>query len=262
LELESSSDSVGEAEEAFSLVETLTADRTFLCTDVSSNIVVLKRLNDDCLHRRQLHPSIRERLAKVRELPHPRLATLRGVERWQGNACLVWTWLDGETWEELVAKPLEDVGSLASALVEAVDALHELNVTVRANGQVWLTDLSPYLYSDPAADIAAVIRMLDEVLPSLPPAAAERLARLLDETAAGRFGLRQLSQALRELQTEDNGDVAMETANGGSYRMRSLVSAGLVLLMGAGLWAATRWYYSKKLAPVVTPFPSLKVEQR
>jgi tRNA A-37 threonylcarbamoyl transferase component Bud32 len=268
----SPSSSLAEADEAYSLLQTLTADRTFLCTDVSSNIVVLKRLDEDCLHRRQLHPSIRERLAKVRELPHPRLATLRGVERWRGMACLVWTWLDGETWDDCVGKPMENFGALASALVEAVEALHELgivhgnlhgrNAIVRPDGQVWLTDVSPYLYTDPAADIAAVIRILDEAVPRLPAMPAERLGRLLDETAAGKSGLRELSHSLRELEAEDDTNAVIAIAKDGGYRLQSVLSAVLALLVGVGLWIGLRWYFAKAIAPLPTTFPSLKAEGR
>ena len=235
LELESHPVSIQEAGDAYSLLQTLTAGRTFLCTDVSSNIVVLKRLDDDCLYRRQLHPSIKERLAKVRELPHARLATLRGVERWKEMPCEVWTWLDGEAWDDATAKPLENFGMLASSLVETVDALHELgivhgnlhgrNVIVRPDRQVWLSDVSPYLYTDPAVDIAAIIRMLDEVVARLPTVVADRLSRMLDETQAGRFGLRELSHSLRELEDEDEGDAVTEIQKDRGYRVTSVISA-------------------------------------
>jgi hypothetical protein len=272
LDFESPPVSVQDAGDAYSLLQTLTAGRTFLCTDVSSNIVVLKRLDDDCLHRRQLHPSIKERLAKVRELPHARLATLRGVERWRGMACRVWTWLDGETWDDWVAKPLDNFGTLASALVEAVEALHEMgivhgnlhgrNVIVRPDRQVWLTDVSPYLYTDYAADIAAVIRMLDEVVARLPTAVADRLSRMLDEAQAGRCGLRELSHLLRALEYEDDGDAETEIREDRGYRVTSVVSALLVLLLGAGIWIGVQWFGAKRHSPMPAVFHSLKGEGR
>ncbi len=268
MELESIPVSAPQIGDAYSLLQTLTADRTFLCTDVSSNIVVLKKLDEDCLHRQQLHPSIRDRLAKVRELPHARLATLRGVERWQGVPCQVWTWLDGETWDDATAKPIENFGVLASALVEAVDAMHELgivhgnlhgrNIIVRPDRQVWLTDVSPYLYTDPAADIAAVVRILDEALPRLPEKPAERLSHLLDEASAGRFTLRDLARSLRELEADDAADGVIETASNRKYRVTSIVAALLVLLLGAGIWMAIQWFCAKSAVPMPTTFPSLK----
>ena len=67
--------------DSYRLIQPLTPLRTFLCHDASANIVVLVKLEIDCLHGQQLHPNIRDRLAKVRELPHARLATLRHVLR-------------------------------------------------------------------------------------------------------------------------------------------------------------------------------------
>src|SRR5688572_11634240 len=43
--------------------------------------VVLKVLEADCLLKGQLHPSIKERLARVRELAHLQVSNLHGVER-------------------------------------------------------------------------------------------------------------------------------------------------------------------------------------
>src|SRR5439155_19781318 len=54
-----------------------------------------KPLPADCLLDGQLHPSIRQRLARVRELPMTRLATLHGVECGGSGAYLVWEYVAG-----------------------------------------------------------------------------------------------------------------------------------------------------------------------
>ena len=58
--------------------------------------VVRKRLDDDCLLDGQLHPSIRQRLERVRELPLTGVANLIGVEKNNaGVAELVWQFVTG-----------------------------------------------------------------------------------------------------------------------------------------------------------------------
>jgi tRNA A-37 threonylcarbamoyl transferase component Bud32 len=253
--------------EPYALLQTLVPERTFLCSDVSSNILVLKRLDDDCLHQHRLHPAIRDRLAHVRDLPHARLATLRGVERWNGQTCLVWSWLDGETWDEAIETSTEDFGSLASSLAEAVDALHEMgivhgsihsgNIIVRRDRQVWLTDVSPYLYTDPAADINALAELLDAAGKKLPGEIGLRLSRLVGELRDGSLDLRQLSRGLRNLHAEEAPISVIENAAAGGYRRSSLIAAALLALVGAAVWVGIRHVASATLAAPTT-FPSLR----
>jgi hypothetical protein len=54
---------------------------TYLAIGPGGRGVVLKKMDDDCLLRGQLHPSVRERLARVRELAHGGVANLYGVGR-------------------------------------------------------------------------------------------------------------------------------------------------------------------------------------
>src|SRR5438067_5806613 len=58
------------------------APPTFPATGPSGRAVVLKALDNDCLLKKgTLHPSIRDRLARVRELALTGVANLYGVER-------------------------------------------------------------------------------------------------------------------------------------------------------------------------------------
>ncbi|HEY7088314.1 MAG TPA: hypothetical protein VH518_09515, partial [Tepidisphaeraceae bacterium] len=59
-----------------------------------------KRLDDDCLLDRQLHPSISERLNRVRELPLTDVANLHGVEVDRDGVWLVWQFIEGQTLEQ------------------------------------------------------------------------------------------------------------------------------------------------------------------
>ena len=150
------------------------ADGTVVpCVDPAGRRWTLVRVPDDCRHGRGLHPLIRDRLARVRDLPHPRVATLAGVVRGtgpDGAAYLVWADVPD-------ARPLADLmptaaqlGVLARRLATAVDLLHARGlvhgnlsagtVLVTPGGDVWLTGVSPYLWDDPAADGWAVRDLL------------------------------------------------------------------------------------------------------
>ena len=136
------------------------------CVDPTGRRWVLKRVPDDCLYAGGLHPAIRERLARVRELAHARVATLAGVVRGHGDAAwLVWRFVDGVSLDRAEASP-----AVASRLAGAVRTLHARglvhgaitagNVIVTPAGDVWLTHLSPYLWDDPAVDSAAAAELL------------------------------------------------------------------------------------------------------
>jgi hypothetical protein len=224
---------------AYRLVQELTPAASLVCCDVSGNIVVLKKLEEDCLHRNQLHPAIKQRLARVREIAHPRIASLRTVERWQADAWLVWTFLDGQTWEETLDLAAQDARSkvdrsqrdrqLRSSLAATVAALHEngivhgnlhgRNVIVRPDGQVWLTHISPYLYTDPQADLDALATML-----------ADDTADFV-ELQAGRITLRDFSYRLLQTKRSAAGaDDPPEVASS-NYRRLSLLQAAVVLVV-------------------------------
>src|SRR5712671_6658663 len=84
----------------YRVVRALAKDASFLCLDDAGRRVVLKRLEADCLLGAQLHPSIKERLMRIRELAHRQVATLRTVERTRaGEAWLVWDFVEGEPLE-------------------------------------------------------------------------------------------------------------------------------------------------------------------
>src|SRR4051812_4574961 len=66
---------------------------------------VRKRLDDDCLLDGQVHPSIAERLDRIRELPVGNVANLQRTERDSEGVWLVWQFIDGMTLEEYLAQP-------------------------------------------------------------------------------------------------------------------------------------------------------------
>src|SRR5207248_1607678 len=77
----------------------LTPGPSYLALGPGGRGIVLKKLDADCLLGGLLHPSIRERLSRVRELAHPGVANLYGVGREGEHAYLIWDYVDGIPFE-------------------------------------------------------------------------------------------------------------------------------------------------------------------
>jgi len=233
---------------------------------------VLKRLEDDCLHRQQLHPSIKDRLARVRELAHPRIATLRTVERWNGMACLVWTYLDGETWDDAIAAEGANLPALCSALAATVDALHETgivhgslhgrNVIVRPDRQVWLTHVSPYLYTDPQVDIAAVVTLLREVGNRFSPGVTDRFTDLTDQLEMGRLTLREFSHLVLDVGEQPPAVAEQLPEKPREYRVTSILAGVAIMAVGIALWFEIHAMVAKSESQMPTAFPAMKASAR
>src|SRR5258708_16817596 len=115
-------------------------------------------LDRDCLVRPppnpKLHPNIRDRLARVRELAHGRVANLHGVEHDQGLVYLVWEYVAGLTLEDWALDPAvqpRDLLLTARELILTLESLHARgivhgsihgrNVIVDTTGTLHLTTL-------------------------------------------------------------------------------------------------------------------------
>jgi serine/threonine protein kinase len=129
---------------------------------------VRKPVDDDCLLGGKLHPSVIERLERVRELPVISVANLLGVERDAQGVWLVWQFVPGTPLEKVLNQPhspgqreklmrelrLSVTAMHAHGIVHG--AIHPRNVIIDPEGQVHLTHISPLLWTDPAADDFAV----------------------------------------------------------------------------------------------------------
>ncbi len=172
----------------YRVTETLSTGRTWL-GEGAGRRVVLKLLESDCLLGKELHPLIHDRLGRVRELAHLGVANLYGVQCEGEQAYLVWEYVEGNTWDEYIAQPGEQmVGNAHPAelrrevrgAVESLHtlgivhgAIHERNVLIRSDGRVMLTHISPLLYSDPQVDLEAMQRLLEKLGPEEPAAQAD-----------------------------------------------------------------------------------------
>jgi serine/threonine protein kinase len=160
----------------YRIIRALSKDKSLLALGHGDAQVVLKMLEPDCLQRGQLHPNIRDRLARVRELAHPGVANLHGVERDSGRPYLVWQYIPGKNLEEFArdAASPDALAPLARELMLTVEslhaqgivhgAIHPRNIIVDVVGHVRVVDISPLLYDDPAADDSAAIAAIRSVL--------------------------------------------------------------------------------------------------
>ncbi|HEV7301199.1 MAG TPA: protein kinase [Tepidisphaeraceae bacterium] len=219
-------------------------ESSYLCLAPGDRHVVLKGLDPDCIIKGQLHPSVKERLARVRELAHAGVTNLYSVERDDGAVWLVWEHADAPTLADLMSsEPSQrDVWVVARELILAVESLHargivhgaiqERNVIVERSRQVRLTHVSPLLYTDPADDAVALLDLFERI--AAPP--FERLADLASSARGQAQPLRWARGELAGLIEERPRNTAMAEADvaplESSTRKPMLIAALLLALMG------------------------------
>ncbi len=158
---------MGDVGDEMTVERELTAGQTWLVRDRAGRRFVQKRLPEDCLKAGQLHPSVRLRLTRLRELPLACFVNLIGVQRDERRGIvMVCSYVEGSTFEAL---SVIDQVRLARALEHAVAGMHLLgmvhgaihgrNVIVDDAGKLWLIDPSPLLHDDPSVDLRAVERL-------------------------------------------------------------------------------------------------------
>ena len=251
----------------YTIERELAPQRTYLATASDGRRVVLKMLDPACLLDGQLHPSVRERLARVRELAEKNVANLHGVERDGSYTYLVWDYVPGTTFTDASSAdwPHRDLLQLSRELVLLVEALHAGgivhgaitggNVVVDPSRRLRLTHISPLLYSDPRHDTQAVATLLERTVANrreteLPLGRALASARESHATLRELGGLLAAIGDVREAPlATPRHDAQRET------RMRRRALAGAALVAGAGLggFAAINWYVNR--TPAAGPLP-------
>ena len=251
----------------------LAGEQSYLASDSGGRRVVLKKVDEDCMLGSQLHPSIKERLSRVRELAHGGVANLHGVGREGEAAWLIWEYVEGQTFDQYLAEdrhPPREVLRVARELVLAVDSLHKQgivhgavtagNVIVNADGVVRLIHVSPLLYGDFEVDVDGVAELLKQAAERLggQGAASEELTL---SPAGQRRPLRDLATRLATLL-----DVRVEPAPPKAdveerhLRRRTYLAAGIVGLLGMalayGIWRVAEGGADLRAAPWVNPAPA------
>ena len=258
----------------YPLVRWLTEGRTALCKSEQGRMLVLKSMGRDCLLGGDLHPDIKERLSRIRELPHRTIATLISVDRdEEGRVFAVWDYIEGVSFQSWVCDPLRDERHVARALRDMViavesmhaqgiihGALHEGNIMVDQNGDVRLLDVSPLLFDDQRQDSSAIASLIGRILQCREQAAGSNV--LLSQISA-EGDLRQLSSNIsRVLQTSGQSPhSAPPSADLADERSRNLamrwacISAVAALLVAAVAW----WSFSESgQAPPQAPRQALE----
>jgi tRNA A-37 threonylcarbamoyl transferase component Bud32 len=207
--------------------------------------IVLKKLDDDCLLDGQLHPSIKLRLERVRELPVRCVANFLGVERDDaGVAQMVWEFVPGAPlvdlktadWLKLSREVVLAVQSLhAAGIVHG--AIHAGNVILDDAGDIRLTHVSPLLYTDPDHDAVDVIAMLDALVSEHAPATP--LAEMFAEASRQRITLSELYARLAEVNAEPRVEEIPPRER--NPRLRYLLAAALIALIGIAMSLAIYW---------------------
>lgn len=253
---------------------------TFVAAAPGSRVVVLKVLDQDCLLRTatgvKLHPSIRDRLARVRELAHARVANLHGVERDGAWVYLVWEYVAGRTLEEWSTDPAttpRDLLLVARELILTLESLHARgivhgsiharNVILDDTGRLRLTHVSPLLYSEPEQDTAALAELFRDL--------AERrgetdstMAHVAEETADGTAPLRSTGARVASLldQRPDDAteevEVRADTRRRGKSRLGALSVLIAAIVSSFGLKYYVNQTSAKPPAPPEAPATALQ----
>ncbi len=230
---------------------------SFIAIGPAGRKVVLKRLDPDCLLQGQLHPSIKERLARVRELALKTGANLHGVERDSHGAFLVWEFIEGLTLEESAAQLDSDrLTELAREIVLAVEsqhalgiihgALHARNVIIDDTGRPRITHISPLLYDEPSVDERAVVGMLAEIVRQR-DSSDSQLGRIVNSETAGRLTLRQLAAGLATLSASGMSSSPVDEDDRRPRRLAMILALAVAVL---GVLIAVVTYFAVRGASV------------
>jgi hypothetical protein len=249
---ESTSQLLASAPNGYRVQRELKPGLSWLATAPDGRKVVLKILPETCLLQDQLHAEIRDRLERIRELPHVGVANFLGVEHDGNRKLAVWEHVPGTTLDAYAADHAGALPrSLACELVSAVQTLHALglshgaihsrNVIITPTGAVRLTHLSPLLYLDHDIDVQGLL----EVLPLL--GCRQPLADLTCNSP-----MRALEQRVLAWARGGAGirETIVEKKPSSFWDDRKLALAGALLTASAGL--ALTWgivYFVRRTSP-------------
>jgi tRNA A-37 threonylcarbamoyl transferase component Bud32 len=219
-----------------------------------------------------LHPNIRDRLGRVRELALTGVANFLGVCRDPENAYdsyaawLMWEYVEGQTFDGYAADTAHserDVALAARELILTIDSLHlqgivhgsikGSNVLIDPTGAIRLTHVSPLLYTDPVEDAQSAVEMLWSAVRTrgaeetpLGVAVKEAVDAMGNgpQAALRQLGARLAAKAEPGKPLDIGPDAVSSPASGRDrwLRRRSLMGALFITLLGLavayGIWHA------------------------
>lgn len=240
------------------VVEVFTPGQSFRAIAPGGWAVVLKRLDPDCLFRGTLHPNVRDRLNRVRELAHPGVAHLYEVQRDPLGSFLLWQFVEGQSvhdWAATLCRP-EPFLRVARDIVLSVEALHTLgivhgaihggNVIIDPAAAVKLTHISPLLYDDPAQDVRDVAALLLELMRGRTWADVELVAAI--DRAGKTSNLAELRSAILNVSKDTSGGPSAAAAasindeGDGAVRARPMITAIAVAVVAVVIAGTVAWH--------------------
>jgi serine/threonine protein kinase len=255
----------------YEVLSELTPGESYLAVTPGNRVVALKMLDRDCLLRSgpspKLHPNIRDRLGRVRELAHGRVANLHGVEHDQGLVYLVWEYVAGQTleeWASASAVSQRELLVIARELILTLESLHARgivhgsihgrNVIIDSAGTLKLTHLSPLMYTDPQHDLASVAELF-RVLATKRGDADSPLGLLAQEADEPDGTLRTMGSRAATLidLKRDEASEALERQTDSRRRRRSRLAAAIVVIAALFLSYGVRQYVSRLTAKPPSP---------
>ena len=255
----------------YQILSELVPSETILALAPGNRTLVLKTLDPDCLQRAganpRLHPNIRDRLARVRELAHGGVANLHGVEHDAGRVYLVWEYVFGQTIEEWSMQKSvspRDLLMVARELILTIDALHARgivhgaihgrNVIVDPSGKLKLTHVSPLLYSDPRHDLSSVADLFRDLADRRgePESPLEHLASEAEETDGTLRSMGTRAALLIELRRDEASEAAEREADA-ERRRTSRLAAGAAVLVALSLSYGIKQYVTQLTPKIPTP---------
>jgi Protein kinase domain len=254
----------------FPVDRALSADHpSYLAIGPGGRGVALKKLDAECLLSGTLHPNVRDRLNRVRELAHPGVANLFGVGREGAEAWLIWEYVEGVPFEQYTAderRTPRELATLARELILAVDLLHMQgivhgalignNVIIAPGGSVRLTHISPLLYHDPAVDVECLLNLLEQMAVHRTEQPTQ-FTNLLAEARLRHISLRQLATGVAALTESQDEQIAQEQETPRSvHRRRALIGAAVVTVLGLAIaWGVRHAIEGGRFVPENVRFP-------
>ena len=228
---------------------------------------VLKALPPDCLLEGRLNPTIADRLRRVREIAMTSVANLRGVERDERGAFLVWDFVEGVSFDTVAADPEQSsdkVIDLIRELIHTVEhfhatglvhgALHGGNVLVDSAGRIRLIDVSPLLHLDPKRDERAVVEMCRSIVNARKDVDSTLGAAVI-AASWHESPMQELSARLSRVESHGSTGPSESRVR---IRRRTLLAALLVLAIGAGAAVAISFAVQRNQPSPLAPTRLLK----
>jgi hypothetical protein len=250
----------------FPVDRALSADHpSYLAIGPGGRGVALKKLDAECLLSGTLHPNVRDRLNRVRELAHPGVANLFGVGREGAEAWLIWEYVEGVPFEQYTAderRTPRELATLARELILAVDLLHMQGIVhgaliiIAPGRSVRLTHISPLLYHDPAVDVECLLNLLEQMAVHRTEQPTQ-FTNLLAEARLRHISLRQLATGVAALTESRDEQIAQEQETPRSvHRRRALIGAAVVTVLGLAIaWGVWHAIEGGRFVPENVRFP-------